>query len=146
MSLRLVFLLLSPGYSIKTLSFESSSSENISYKILKSSQRLPQIFTFCSSFKEHYVDDKSFFVIYGKSNKPWMTLSNWMKGDRIVMWLQINTVWQKVKVVPFHWINSWVHVCISADTHSGNISLSVKGDPPLKFYIPELNEEKPNNL
>ena len=75
-----------------------------------------------------------------------MTLSNWMKGDRIVMWLQINTVWQKAKVIPSHWINSWVHVCISADTHSGNISLSVKGDPPSKFYIPELKEEKPKNL
>ena len=63
-----------------------------------------------------------------ESNKPWMTLSNWVYLDKITMWLKINTVWYKIRVIPLYWVNAWIHVCMHTDTISKNISISLNGE------------------
>ena len=135
----LVILLLNPGYSLKMFAFENPIDQNIAHIILKTPSTIPQNFTFCSSFKENYVDGRSFFTIYDESHKPWMALSNWLPGNTIIMWLQINTVWIKIREVPFYWTNFWIHVCIYVDTLSDNVSISLNGEQPLSYIVPGLS-------
>ena len=146
-NLFLLLSLLQEVLSIKVLQFESSSDGRISYDILTESTPLPPLFTLCSTFREsHIYAGNGFFIIYGSSGDPWMTLSNWASDHQIVMWLKINTFWVKVRDIPTHWMNSWINVCIETDTTTGNISVLVNENPPLSFDVPELTIKTPNNL
>ena len=142
----LILWLLYPGNCATNLLFRSALGTNISYEILKTSTLLPQIFTICASFKENEVNKRSFFTIYGELNKPWMTLSNWRGDNTIIMWLKINTVFSEVGDFPLHWMNFWNHVCISADTESGNISIFLNEDPPISIRATNMNQERPQNI
>ena len=135
MNLWLLILLFHPIFSIQILKFESSLAQNISYGIIKTSTPLPPIFTLCASIKVTFeVDEKSFFTLYGELGEPWMILLNWVDTDfDTSLWIKINTVWVKIRDIPFSWINSWIHVCVMADTAAGNLSISVNGDPSLSF-------------
>ena len=91
----LVFLLsVQRGHFIKL--FESSLDGNISYEILETSVELPSVFTLCSAFRETALKETSFFTIYGKSGKPWITLSNWQYENQR-MFLRINELWVKIR-------------------------------------------------
>ena len=138
-------LLLYPGESVKNLIFRSSLDGSIAHEILKTPTVFPKVFTICSSFKENK-NEVSFFTIYGESNEPWMTLSNWGDENKIKLWLVINTDWTNIRLLPLHWINAWNHVCIYADTQSGNVSISMNGEQSSSFIIAELQERKPKNL
>ena len=74
----LIFSILHHGQLVKIVIFEPSLDTQINHAILRSSTPLPKIFIMCSSLKQNEIDDTSFFTIYGESNKPWMTLSNYM--------------------------------------------------------------------
>ena len=140
------FLLLQPGLSIKILTFESSSSGEISYDFIQKSMPLPDIFTICSAFKESLIYDyNSFFAIFGDDGESWMTLGNFVLSH-ISLWLYINKEWIKITDMPEHMMNSWIHVCVMTDTISGNISLLVNGNPPVLFTVHGLAEHKPDDL
>lgn len=146
MSVWLIFLLLNFGFCKKTLVFKSSTDGSIAHEVLKTSTLLPEIFRICSSYKENTIEDRSFFTIYGESMEPWLTLSKWVEIDKIRLWLRVNEVWLRVKVIPPDWLNSWTHVCIDLDTNSGNISVSANGEPPVSLMSPEVLHERPKNL
>ena len=74
-----------------------------------------------------------------------MTLSNWNHGH-VSLWLRINTLWVKITDIPPYWINSWINVCIQANTSSGNFSVLVNDGPPLRFTNVELTLQTPKNL
>ena len=141
----LLLLFLQAGLSIKILTFEHSS-ENIAYHIIDKSIPLPEIFTLCLSIKEDQIPlYNSFFTIYGKYGDSWMTLSNFVY-PYIALWLKINKAWMEVTVIPEHLMNSWIHVCLEADTITGNISVLVNEGPTLFFTVPELIIQTPENL
>ena len=140
-----LLLLLQPAFSINILSFDYSPDGKISYKIIDRSIPLPELFTLCSHFKEDMIYGQSFFTIYGLTGDPWMTLSTWADG-RVFLWLRINTLWVKIKDMPPHWMNSWIYVCIQADTSSGNFSVLVNEELPLFFNEVELTLLTPKNL
>ena len=142
----LLLLIAQQGYSLKILTFKSLSGGDIAHTVLETPAILPPVFTLCSSFKEYGVHDASFFTIFGKSGKPWLTLSNWQWGKTLTMFLKVNEVWVKVREVPLHWMLSWISICIRADTVTGNISISINQDAPLKFVVEELVNQKPVNL
>ena len=43
-------------------------------------------------------------------------------------------------------MNSWIHVCITADTSSGNLSALVNDGQPVFLSILGLSNNKPENL
>ena len=146
MTLWLLILLFHPIFSIQIFRFESSSAQNISYGIIKTSTPLPPIFTLCASIKEIF-DEHSFFTLYGELGEPWMILINWVDTDfDISMWIKINTVWVKIRDIDFSWIDSWIQVCVRADTTAGNLSISVNGEPSSSFQITELTVKVSKNL
>ena len=139
-----LLLLLNPGLAIKILRFEPSSNGEIAYETIDMSTPFPEVFTLCSAFKETVTyDGNSFFTIYGASGKPWMTLSNWAV-DQITMWVRVNTFW--IRDIPAHLMHSWIHVCIKADTRTGNLSVLVNEGPPSFFTVPQLTHQPPKDL
>ena len=142
----LIYLLLHSVYSVEYLNFESSLDGNISHQILKSSDTLPSVFTFCSSFKQERANATSFFTIFGESQKPWISLSTWIRLKTIIMWLTIDSIWYKVREIPLSWTNFWIDSCILVNTKLGHISISLNGEPALEYVIPELKLEKPKSL
>ena len=142
----LLYLFLNSGNMKRVFSFDSSSDQSISYATVKSPVRLPETFTMCSSFKESSISGSSFFTIYGEDGGPWLTLSNWVTGNKITSWLRIRTVWIKVGIMKPYLINFWIYVCIHVNTKSGDLSLSFNGEPPLSFKIPELKDQTPKDL
>ena len=142
----ILLFLLHPGLPFKTLKFEPSSDGGIAYETIEKSTPLPRLFTLCSAYKERFIlGGNSFFTIYGEYGEPWMTLSNW-PYDIIELWLRINTVWVKISGMPAHLMNSWVHICIMADTTTGNLSVLVNQGQPSFFIVPELTLHPPKNL
>ena len=142
----ILLFLLHPGLPFKILKFEPSSDGGIAYETIEKSTPLPRLFTLCSAYKERFIlGGNSFFTIYGEYGEPWMTLSNW-PYDIIELWLRINTVWVKISGMPAHLMNSWVHICIMADTTTGNLSVLVNQGQPSFFIVPELTLHPPKNL
>ena len=43
-------------------------------------------------------------------------------------------------------MNSWIHICIMADTTTGNLSVLVNNSPPAFLTVPELVLQAPRNL
>ena len=148
MNFFILLFFLRATHAIKIFTFESwdGSGGNLSYAALENPTSLPPVFTLCSSFKESFIAGKSFFTLYGQDNKPWVTLSNWVTGNKITIWLRVTTIWTKIGVIETYWINFWIHVCIHINTKSGDISLSLNGEQPFVSNIPELGEQRPNNL
>ena len=138
--------MISTGYSVKSVYFESSLDGTISHKVLKTPTPLPQNFIFCGSFKEKMIDNNNFFTIYGHSDNPWLSLSTWIYGNRIDIWMKINKVWLKIRDIPPYWMNFYIHVCIFADIISGQLSLSFNGEPAESVTVPEIKLEKPKDL
>ena len=123
-----LLMVLHTGLPIKILTFEPSSDGEIAYETIDTSTPFPEVFTLCSAFKETITyDGNSFLIIYGASGNPWMTLSNWahLAVNQINLWVRVNTFWLKIREIPAHWMNSWNHVCIKADTRTGNLSVLV---------------------
>ena len=139
----LIFLFLYSGNLVRVLRFDSSLEQNISYATVKSPVKLPETFTLCSSFLESSLSGSSFFTLYGEDGGPWLTLSNWVLGNKITNWLRVRTVWIKVVIIKPYLINFWIHVCMHVNTKSGNLSLSFNGEPPISFNIPELKVQTP---
>ena len=146
MTFWLILLLVHPGLLIRNFIFDSSLETNISHVMLKTGTHLPQIFTICSSFKEDKINKRSFFTIYGDSNNPWITLSNWVYLNKITMWLKLNTDWFRIRAIPLYWINSWIHVCISFNSLLESIFVSVNGEPMISVVQVDINLEKPKDL
>ena len=145
MALWLNLLLLQPVLCIEIISFETSTKENISYWMIDKSIPFPAVFTICSLVKEDLIDGDSFFTIYGSSGNHWMTLKSYAYSQ-VELWLRINTAWEKIIALPPHLMNSWIHICIQADTITGNFSVLVNKEPPLFFNKVELTLQKPKNL
>ena len=131
---------------IKILNFESSTDENISHAVINHSTPLPQSFTMCASFKEKIIADNSFFTIYGETHEPWFTLSNWAMGERIMMWVRFNTVWIKVRALQAYETNFWINFCFHANILTGELTLSLNGESPIKLSNKELTVSAPKNL
>ena len=109
--------------------------------MIDKSTPLPEVFTLCSLFKEELISGDSFFTIYGSSGDHWLSLSNWAAGQ-VNMWLKINTLWLKIRELPPHWMNSWIHICIEVDIVSGNLSISINEEPPIFVHEIELTAPK----
>ena len=115
----ILLIFLQDSYAIDILLFDTSSDTNIAHRKIETSTPLPPIFTLCASFRENVVEETSFFTLFGESGKPWITLSNWALTDKVVrMWLRINKKWYKIRGIPIHWLNFWIHVCFHANTIS----------------------------
>ena len=142
-----LLLLLHPGLPIRILTFDASSDGEIAHQIYDKSTPLPELFTLCSAFKESvmYQGGNSFFTLYGEDGKPWMILTTWI-GVHIELWLRINQYWVEITEIPAHMMHSWIHVCIMANTVTGNISVVINEGPPLVFAVPELTTQTPLNL
>ena len=143
----LLILLVHQGYSIKTLSFESTSDENIAYQVPQTSTPLPPIFTFCASFKEPTIGESSFFTMFGESDDPWLTVVNWVVEDQIQMWMRISKMdWIKVWDLPPYWLNFWIYICIKVDSLADTLFVSLNGESPVSFVMNGINENRPTNL
>ena len=141
-----ILLLLQPGLSTKILTFEDSSEGDIAHDIIDRSTPLPDTFTLCLVQKEDLIHFQNcFFTIYGESGESWMTMDNFA-SDHVFLLLTINKSITQITVIPEHLMNTWIHICIEADTISGNISVLVNNGPPLFFTVPELIKQKPENL
>ena len=133
--------------AINVFLLDISSDKDIEYGKIEKSTPLPPIFTLCASFKEYMVEDTSFFTLFGEAGTPWMTISTWAFSDEnIKMWIRINQKWYKIRDIPVHWINFWIHVCVHANTISGNISFFLNGEPSSSLIAPELRQGAPKNL
>ena len=146
-TLLIMFLFSQGSYAINIFLFDTSSEENLEYGKMETTTPLPPVFTLCASFRENTVEDTSFFTLFGEAGTPWMTISTWAYPDKnIEMWTRINKKWYKIRDIPAHWLNFWIHVCFHADTISGNISFSFNGEPSSSFIAPELRQGVPKNL
>ena len=142
-----LLLFIQPGLSSITIrKFESSTDGEIAYDVIDKSTPLPERFTLCSTFRENLIYEyNSIFTIYGQSGKSWMTLGQFT-SDHIELWVRINKKWRKVTDLPEHWMNTWIHVCLTVDTPSGNFSAFINEIPPLSFNEPGLALNTPKNL
>ena len=141
-----LLLLLHPGLPVKILTFDPPSDGGIAHQIYDKSTPLPELFTLCSTFKESFIHNgNSFFTLYGEDEEPWIILTTWI-SVHIGLWLRIRKVWVEIREIPAHMMNSWIHVCISANTATGNISAVVNAGPPSFFTVPELTLQTPQNL
>ena len=133
-----LLLLQSPVSMVKILTFESSSDVTISHAVIKQSTPLPASFILCYSVKETIIDNNSVFTIYGDTREAWLSLSNWVLGGRVTLWVRVNTVWIKIKEIQTYEINYWLHICLYANTVTGDLSLSLNGEPPIRFTNTKL--------
>ena len=131
---------------VKILTFESSSKGDISHAVIKQSTPVPASFILCYSLKENIIDNNSAFTIYGETGEAWLSLSNWVMWERVIMWARVNRVWIKIREIQTYEINYWLHVCLLVNTETGDLSLSLNGEPPIRFKNTELTIQAPKNL
>ena len=137
--------------SIKILTFSRSGDGIISQASLKDKeskddeQYMP--FGFCGSFKESFVDGKSFFTLYGEDEKPFLGFSVWpgSQEDNLVTWLRIRQVWRRVGDADMFWLNFWTHVCLVVNVRFKEIKVSVNGQEPVSIPIGDLMIQAPKD-
>ena len=145
MKIWLILILFQPGDLNRIFTFKPSFEKSISYATLKYPIPLTDSFTLCSSFKQNSINGTGFFNITGEDDKTWMFLGTWKTEINFNIWIKVSSVWTVIEDFSPFWMNFWIHVCIHADTKSGDMSISLNGEPILSFNMP-LGVKKPANL
>jgi hypothetical protein len=132
----------------KIFTFEKSNDESLSYATLQASETssFPGTFIFCNSHLETSIDGTSFFTIYGEDGKPWLTMSIYDSNGKTFLWSRIRSTWKRVVEMKRFWLNFWIHVCLAADTRSGNLNVTVNGKIPINIKADELSIQTPNRI
>ena len=146
MKIWLILILFQPGDLSRIFTFKPSFEKSISHATLKNPTALTDSFTLCSSFKQDYINSTGFFTIDGEDDKIWMLFGTWKSEINVDIWIRVSSVWTLIGNVSPFWMNFWIDVCIHADTKSGDMSISLNGEPTLSFNMPELGVQTPANL
>ena len=145
MKIWLILILFQPGDLSRIFTFKPSFEKSISHATLKNPTALTDSFTLCSSFKQNNINDSGIFTINGKDDKTWMFLGTWKSENNFKIWIKVSSVWNVIENISPFWMNFWIHVCIHADKKSGDVSISLNGEPTLSFNMP-LGAQKAANL
>ena len=136
--------------SIKVFSFNSTDDNDLLSSALlvqnQPWQLLPEKFTVCFAMKQDKIDGRSPFLIRDRNEQPWIALSIWNQGGQLALWGEIGKRdWKMFQVFAAPW-KFWSHICGQIDTLTGNISVSVDGQPSVTNTFAKLKSGKPAHL
>ena len=96
--------------------------------------------------RQDKIDGRSPLLIRDQDDQPWIALSVWLRGGQIGLWMQVGkSDWKMIQEISTPW-KFWTHICADFDTLTGDIALSMDGQPTVRNNFEKLRNGKPTNL
>ena len=152
MKISFIFMITLPMFSFETvrvINFECAQYADTgqaptSVILTKTpAEELPARFILCSSTKQSKIDGKSPYMISGEDGSPWLAFSFSSTG----LWVDVaNGTVRKLFAPPNPGTHVWMHICADINSLTGNISVSLNGQPSVTVTALKLKKNRPQTL